>query len=908
MSNIRTLDPLFGGLTREARKFMLPVKVFTAYMIVGLVVSVLIFAMSNLLVASIYGVAVYIFLVMKTRHEDKGMQFFYRSSKRKLFNNTKHFDGISYEPNAKNVKGLNFEFSNIAQKENLEKHKIPYLYHQTPEVIKLASGDLMTVIKIDGLNFETESYDHLARLKEYRNNMLMQLGSRFGLYVHYIRKKVKTTEHKPYSHPFANDFLKSYQKTINQKNRFTNDIYVTLLIRADDPSISIMERMFGAQDKSAETLVKSLETNTAILMKLLESAQPKRLTVSNNGKYEHCETLTFLSYLLNLDDTAVPYLTEEIRDYLSYTRKIFKKDGLIQFNCVNGTKRIATMFGVPTNTLPAGTDHEVLDAFLKVPHELVLSMSFLLMDREASTKIAKDKQAFLVISDDDSSSQIGNIDTVRDDIASGRLLNGMFNWNVMVHSDDVKEYKKAVEATRAAFSVNNFIARAEDLIAEPSYYSMLPGNYHMESRSCVLNTLNFAGLASLHNTKTGQQFGNHWRAKSSGEMIVENPETGDYIVELTSESNTPYFFSWHNADVGHTRVVAPTGGGKSTLINAFLTASLKVNPYIFHFDYLHSAAPLIMALGGKHKDIVPNTSTNWNPLQLPDTDVNRNFLYNWLVLISSRKNDDGKEIAITAEESRIIHDAVSRNYELPVNLRRLRHILPFFGMPENNNIAERLAKWVKAGAYASIFDNENDDFSIDGAKIFGFELQYIIEDVELFPAVLMYIMHRIDIAMTDETPFIICFEEGQRLVQNTHLLRTLENLLTTIRKRNGMVLFITPLPETLVGNAILRQQFKTSIYLPNAQASHKTYCEEGGLSCTEKEFNFLVTENPLNRKFLIKKEHDSVISSLDLSDMMDYVHIFSGNDKKYDFINELQAELNSTDPAVWVPKFTQQYH
>lgn len=903
---VRQLDPMFGGLAREARQLNLPVKIFVTWMVLSGFGFVILNSLFNIFAGVAFVAGLYAVLSILTRTEDKGVVFFYSSLKRNLTNDKKHFGGISYEPNQKNVKGLDFDFKNIAFKENLETSKIPYLYHESPTVIKLVTGDLITVIKIKGLNFETESYSDLALLKQYRNNMLMQFGSRFGMYVHYIRKRTPITSYHNITNQIANQFLKKYNNVINNKKRFTNDIYITLLIRADDPNLTPFERMFGAVDKSPEKLTKELETAASIMMAQLQRTEPTRLTVKevkrNGQSFSTCETLTFLSYLLNLDDSSIPFLGEEIRSYLSYTRKVFKKDGTVQFNCTNGVTRVASIFGIPTNAYPSGTDHQMLDSFLELPHEMVISMSFMLMDRVASAKLAKDKQAFLTITEDDSISQTMDIHQVRDDIASGKLLNGMFNFNVMVHSTSAEDYKKGIEAVRKAFAINNIIPRREDVIAEPAYYGQLPGNYHMESRSGIINTLNFAGFASLHNTKVGKKHGNHWHKNA------ENNKYGDYVLELTSISNTPYYFNFHNNDVGHTRVIAPTGGGKTTLINALLCGSARFDPFIFHFDFLHSAAPFMRAMGGKHQEILPNLSTGWNPLQLPDNPENRTFLYDLLSLITARKDTNGNSIPATARESKTIHSVIEQVYTLKPELRRLFHVLPLFGMEEEDNLAERLGKWVGTGAYASIFDNEYDSFSIEGAKLFCFEMKHIIDSTELLPAAIMYIAHRIDQAMKDRHPFIIVFEEGQRLIQNPIMLRWLKNLLTTVRRRNGLIIYITPTAEVLTKDDDLRQQFKTSIFFPNPKASYKTYCQEGGLGCTDKEYEFLTTEDPNNRKFLIKTDHDSVISSLDLGEMMDFVHVFSGNDEKNKYIDQLISDSQSNDPVVWMPKFTERYH
>ena len=906
---MRQLDPLFGGLNRDARFLRLPMSIFVLWLVSSALLGVMLLLFIHWSATLLYVLLTYAVAAWLTRNDDKGLMYYWDALIRRARHYNPALDGVSYDPHKKDVKAMKFTYSAEAIKESAEAERIPYLHHITPEVIKLGNGDLLTTVKVSGINYETEAYESLALLKTYRNTLLMQLGEQCLMYVHYVRRQAEPAEHKPFKNGLADRFLKKYTENINNGKRFTNDIYVSLVMRAQEGNG--LSRLFQSNTRSDEKLLNELSTAKAILVSQLDRYEPTNLTIRENSSgLQICETLSFLSYLLNLDDTPTPCLGEDIRDYLSYTRKVFKPNGNILFSKNDGENRIAAMFGIPSNSFPQGTDHQMLDPFLSLPHELVLTLSFGMLDRDQSRKIAKDKQDFLEAADDDAISQIVDIDQVRDDIASGKLLNGMFNFTVMVHSNSAEDFKKGVEAVRKGFSINSINPRKEDLIAEPSYYAQLPGNYRFHTRTSIVNTLNFAGFASMHNNRSGKRFGNHWREKDLGngtkKTLVENPELGDYVIELLSKNNTPYYFNFHVHDVGHTRVIAPTGGGKTVLVNALMTASTKFNPYLFHFDFAHSAAPFIRAMGGQHKEIMPTVATHWNPLQLPDTPQNRSFIYDFLAFIATKRNQYGEDIPLTAQESATVQDVVERIYSLKPELRRLRHILPFFGIATDDNLAQRIGKWVNNGAYAQIFDNEIDAFSIDDARMFGFEMKHIIDDNDVFPAVLMYILHRIDQSMTTRDPFIIVFEEGQRLVQNPHLLRALKNLLTTIRRRNGLIVFITPSPEVLIKDDDLRQQFKTSIYFPNPNAGHGTYCHVNGFSLTEKEYEWIKTTDPQTREFLVKTDTDSITTRLDMSGMKDYWELFSGNDAKNTFISELEGQYGQ-DPNVWLPIFIDRF-
>lgn len=885
-------DPLFGGLLRSARILNLPEYVFVFWLMCIIPVVIISFILIKvyggfygLIFGVFFELFLYGYLVYLTRTDEKGVGYALYNFRLKR---SKLFDGITYEPNLQYTKGL-MDFEMI-EKQTFEHKKIPYERHHNETMIRLVNGDLMSVIECKGVQYETESDDFLNQLKKYRAAVLLQIGNHATVHVYYARRRVQAP--KPYTtkNKFANVFLERYSKHLDSKKRYENKIYLSIVLHKRTLNVGFTSHLKGMAQTSLNEQEQEQDLRKAVSIALnqLISAEPTLLSaeLDEQGMLVS-RPLELASYLLNLDDMPV-YLYDDLKinSTISHTRKIFKKDA-IEFMCANGKSRAGAVFGVPTNAYPQSTNHKFIDSFLNVPNEIIVSMSFTIMDRGSSSAIAKDKQEALEMSKDDSISQMEAISEVRDHIVSGKMLNGMFNIAIMVHADNAIDFKKGIENVRKTMSESGFIPRREDMICEPTYYGMLAGNYHLPSRAGIINSLNYAGMASLHNTTTGIQQGNHWKKFSAN-------KNGDYVLEFMTESQTPYYFSWHVEDVGHTRVLAPTGGGKTTLINALLTGSSNFDPYIFHFDYLHSAATLFECMGGKHLTLLPTISTGWNPLQLEDTPQNRGFLHEFFSFLLSQV-ENGVYTIPNANENEQINTVIKNIYSTPKHLRRLKHIAPLFGVAKDGNLAERLKPWLEGGTFGSVFDNDTDNFSIEGARLFCFEMKHVIDSPYILQATIMYIAHRIDLSMTTGEPFILVFEEGQKLLQSPIIKRWLKNLLTTIRKRNGMLIFITPTPEVLVEDADLRQQFKTSILFPNFEASHETYCGENGLKLSDKEYDFIKNTDPKLRKFLVKTGKNSKIMSLYMNEELNpFVHIFSGNEEKFNFIRN-RKEMDMDD-------------
>lgn len=897
MSQAKKKDPLFAGLARSARVLNIPVEIFTWFFVIGGVIFAILALISQIKIAIILFILTYFFLFVATYQDDRGLHFYGFAIKR-FFTRKKIFDGYSFDPNLKvNTKnhGNSYSFQKIANEEAMEISNFEYLSHINPHDIKLATGDIFTILKISGFSYETKSYEQLKALKQYRADMFRQLGSRFVINIYYDRFEADERHPPKTGNEFVDQFNSRYYKKLTSEKVFQNDIYISLLVRRTSPSDPLLTRLKHTffRDDNEEQMLAELDNAVSMFEEYLQDAKPKRLGIYQREGANYSETVNFLSYLTNLEKVEVPLYPTEIRNYLSFARKVFMPDGTIKFHHPSGEVSAGAIFSLPNATYPENSDHTMLDAFLKVDHPLIISQTFMMMDRKHSVDLTVKRQNQLINAKDKAGSQTEAMTQAIDDLASGRSLNGLFTFNVLVSAKTGQAFKDAMQKTRGAFQIARMLPVKEDLVAEPSFYSMLVGNYHKIQRPATINTTNFAGFASLHNNAKGKASGNHW---------------GMSVLPLKTISNTLYDFNFHENDVGHTRITTGTGGGKTTLINALLTSSAKFNPYIFHFDFEYSASIWIQAMGGKHTVLSEIIPTGWNPLCLDDNEQNRLFFRNLFAFMGQSYNDLGQAIALTTFEENKIKDVVDSIFEYDIQVRRLRNFVSAFGIAENNNLAERLSKWVGDGAYANIFDNETDSFSIEGARIFGYEMKNVIDNDVVLGAMSMYIFHRIDIAMSKAEPFIVVVEEGQKYISNPINLKWLKTMLTTYRRRNGMMIFVTPTPEVITQDPDLISQFKTSILLPNDKANASTYMGNemnNGLGCTQAEFDWVINTSPKLREFMVKNSHDSVISKLDLSNMPEMIPILSGNEFRHNILSHIINQHSDHSYSTWIHQFNE---
>src|SRR6201993_4719821 len=140
-----------------------------------------------------------------------------------------------------------------------------------------------------------------------------------------------------------------------------------------------------------------------------------------------------------------------------------------------------------------------------------------------------------------------------------------------------------------------------------------------------------------------------------------------------TEGSTPFRFSLHVGDVGHTLIIGPTGAGKSVLLALM---ALQFRRYaasqIFAFDFGGSIRAAAIAMGGDWHDlggaVAGDTSefVSLQPLARIDDVAERGWAADWISSILSRER-----VEVTPEAKEHIWSALSSLASAPVEERTL---------------------------------------------------------------------------------------------------------------------------------------------------------------------------------------------------------------------------------------------
>ncbi len=713
--------------------------------------------------------------------------------------------------------------------------------------------------------------------------MLRAIGSsRFALYHHVVRRRADVDLQTGYPDAFSQTLGDRWAERLATKALFVNDLYLTLVRRPLQGRIGVADRVRGWLARAGEETgaarsyeLSQLDAGRDALIAALGDYEPRLLGVYETPAGVCSQPLEFLSELYNGEQRPVLLPHQDLGSYLPYRRVSFGQEA-VELSAVGHLPR-GFLGLVSIKDYPAWSAPGMFDELLRLPFELTITQSFAFVERGAALERMNLALRRMRSAEDEAISLRGELAQAKDDVAAGRAGYGEHHMTIAVRGDTPAAVDAAVAEVTASFADMGVVAVREEIALEPAFWAQFPANFKYIARRGLVSTNNFAGLASAHNFPLGAATGSHW---------------GDAITLLETTAAGPYFFNFHQGDLGNFTVIGPSGSGKTVVLNFLLAQARKLNPRIIFFDKDRGAELFIRAIGGRYDVLRPGTASGLNPLQLEDTPANRGFLVDWLSQLSGGADVNDLER---------IRDAISANFDQPVQHRRLRHLVELFRgdqRPYAGDLWSRLRPWWGDGERAWLFDNPQDltDLSIATA---GFDMTVLLDDPAVRTPAMMYLFHRVEERL-DGSPAIIVVDEGWKALDDDVFVRRIKDWEKTIRKRNGIVGFATQSAqdalESRIASAII-EQAATQIFMVNAKARAEDYVQGFGL--TPHELDLIRTLPDSAHCFLIKRGGESVVARLDLSGEDEILTILSGRERTVRLLDELRASVGD-DPADWM--------
>ncbi len=335
-----------------------------------------------------------------------------------------------------------------------------------------------------------------------------------------------------------------------------------------------------------------------------------------------------------------------------------------------------------------------------------------------------------------------------------------------------------------------------------AWLGSLPGHVYANVRQPPISTLNLAHMIPLSAVWAGPERDEHFAAPP--------------LLFGKTEGSTPFRFSLHVGDVGHTLVVGPTGAGKSVLL-ALMALQFRryASAQIFAFDFGGSIRAAALAMGGDWHDLGGGLtegdehSVSLQPLSRLEETAERAWAADWIVAILMREG-----VGITPEVKEHLWTALISLASAPVEERTITGLAVLL---QSNDLKQALRPYCVGGAYGRLLDAEVEH--LGKASVQAFETEGLI-GTGAAPAVLAYLFHRIEDRL-DGSPTLIIIDEGWLALDDEGFAGQLREWLKTLRKKNASVVFATQSLSDIDGSPIapaIIESCQTRLLLPNERA------------------------------------------------------------------------------------------
>ena len=453
-------------------------------------------------------------------------------------------------------------------------------------------------------------------------------------------------------------------------------------------------------DADAREVLRGVVDRTSRVLQLVEGFMPECAWLDDQ------ETLTYLHSTVSTKRHRVR--VPEIPMYLDALLADQPLTGGLEPMLGEAHLRVLTVVGFPTATTPG-----ILDDLNRLAFAYRWSTRAIMLDKTDATKLltrirrqwfAKRKSVGAILKevmtneasallDTDAHNKAMDADAALQELGSDQIGEAFVTATVTVWDSDPGTADEKLRLVEKVIQGRDFTCMIETVNAIEAWLGSLPGHVYANVRQPPISTLNLAHMIPLSAVWAGEARDYHFKAPP--------------LFLARTEGSTPFRFSLHVGDVGHTLVVGPTGAGKSVLL-ALMALQFRRYPesQIFAFDFGGSIRAAAIAMGGDWHDLggaLAGESSEFvslQPLARIDDVAERGWAAEWISSILSRER-----IEVTPEAKEHIWSALSSLASAPAEERTLTGLSVLL---QSNVLKRALQPYCLGGPYDRLLDAESE--------------------------------------------------------------------------------------------------------------------------------------------------------------------------------------------------------
>ncbi|MDO5703921.1 MAG: conjugal transfer protein TrbE [Paracoccus sp. (in: a-proteobacteria)] len=691
---------------------------------------------------------------------------------------------------------------------------LPWAALVAPGVVLNKDGSFQRTARFRGPDLDSAVAAELVAVAGRLNSVFRRLGSGWAIFVEAQRREDSSYPESLFPDP-ASALLDAERKADFEQagSHFVSDYFLTLLwLPPAEEAARAESWLYEGRESSGVNpweQVRGFADRTDRVLALLDGFMPECRWLDDAG------TLTYLHSTIstNRQRVAVP----EVPMHLDALLADQPLTGGLEPRLGDRHLRILTLNGFPTTTTPG-----ILDDLNRIAFPYRWSTRAILIDKPDAARLltkirrqwfAKRKSIAAILKevmtsepsalvDTDAANKATDADMALQELGADIAGMGYVTATITVWDQDARVADEKLRLVEKIVQGRDFTAMIETVNAVDAWLGSLPGHVYANVRQPPISTLNLAHMIPLSAVWAGEAKDGHFDAPP--------------LLYGRTGGSTPFRFSLHVGDVGHTLVVGPTGAGKSVLLALM---ALQFRRYegsqVFAFDFGGSIRAAALAMGGDWHDLggeltdASETSVSLQPLARIHETAERAWAADWIVGILRRET-----VEITPEVKEHIWTALTSLASAPVGERTITGLAVLL---QSNDLKQALRPYYVGGPYGRLLDAEREH--LGAADVQAFEIEGLV-GTGAAPAVLSYLFHRIGDRL-DGRPTLLIIDEGWLALDDDAFAEQLREWLKTLRKKNACVVFATQSLSDIDNSAIapaIIESCPTRLLLPNERA------------------------------------------------------------------------------------------
>ncbi len=681
-------------------------------------------------------------------------------------------------------------------------------------VVLNKDGSFQRTARFRGPDMDSAVPAELVAVAGRLNNAFRRLGSGWSIFVEAQRHAAATYPSSMFPDS-ASGLLDAERKADFEEagTHFESSYFLTFLYLPPAEDAARTEAwLYEGREQSgvdAHEILRGFIDRTDRVLQLVEGFMPECVWLDDG------ETLTYLHSCVSTKRHRVR--VPETPMYLDALVADQTLTGGLEPRLGTAHLRVLTIVGFPTVTTPG-----LLDDLNRLAFPYRWSTRAILLDKTDATRLltkirrqwfAKRKSIGAILKevmtneasalvDTNAANKAADADLALQELGADYAGQAYVTATVTVSDDDPRIAAEKLRLVEKIVQGRDFTAMPETINAVDAWLGSLPGHVYANVRQPPISTLNLAHMIPLSAVWAGPERDEHFNAPP--------------LLYGRTEGSTPFRFSLHVGDVGHTLVVGPTGAGKSVLL-ALMALQFRryAGSQVFAFDFGGSIRAAALAMRGDWYDLGgdltegSDTSVSLQPLAGVHEVQERAWAADWIVAILMREG-----VPITPDVKEHLWSALSSLASAPVVERTITGLAVLL---QSNDLKQALQPYCVGGPYGRLLDAEAEH--LGDASVQAFETEGLI-GTGAAPAVLAYLFHRIEDRL-DGRPTLLIIDEGWLALDDEGFAGQLREWLKTLRKKNASVIFATQSLSDIDNSAIapaIIESCQTRLLLPNDRA------------------------------------------------------------------------------------------